>query len=393
MYYAEDKKVELYMKKILTVWLLLFIGLRAESLSEAFIKTEVEGYLRGTYQSHDVENDRVYKDDALGGKLHLETGSFYSFSVGGSIYSSNALFNDDNRGLIPLRGEDYKSYSILGEAYVQSMFGNSLIKIGRQEIETPFAQTDDIGMIPNTFEAAIFENRDIQDTSIFLGQIQRMAGVDAEVVDEFTNINGSNHMQVLGVSYEGIKDLALSAWYYHLKNAEIDNIAYVEANYEKELGVMTYGVGLQYAYQSYLLESDAKVYSGMLNARANQLGLTIATAYSKVKGNGASSGFGGGPFYSNSEYLILDNAGKDGTALWYGVEYDASLIGLSGLTIRLGEVVLNKGNEKKAKEMDLVLSYEVREDIEVHAIASKLKGSKVGEDNAKHLRVFANYNF
>ena len=369
--------------------LFTIVGLEADGLD--WLK--VDGYLRGTYQSHDVNNDKVYKDDAIGGKLHVETDAFYGVSLGASVYSSNALFNDDNKGLVPLRGESHKSYTILGEAYMQLDFGKSILKIGRQEIDTPFAQIDDIGMIPNTFESAIFENRDIEDTTIFLGQIQRMAGVDAEVVDKFTKVNGSKGMQVLGVNYEGIKDLALGAWYYNLKDGEIDSIAYMEANYEKELGAMTYGVGLQYAKESYLNDADAHVYSGTLSATANETGLTLATAYSKAKDNGATSGFGGGPFFSNSEYLILDNAGKDGTALWYGAEYDASKVGIDGLTVGLGHVTLTNEAKKEATQTDLVLSYEMNDAFEIHAIASDLKGHNVGEDDAKHLRVFANYNF
>ncbi len=380
------------MKKV-TLMLFSILSVETESLSSALEQTKVDGYLRGTYQNHDVKNDKVYKDDALGGKLHIETGAFYGVTLGASLYSSNALFNDDNKGLVPLRGESHKSYTILGEAYMQFDFGKSMLKIGRQEIDTPFAQIDDIGMIPNTFESAIFENRDIDDTTIFLGQIQRMAGVDAEVVDRFTKVNGSKGMQVVGVNYEGINDLALGAWYYNLNDAEIDSIAYLEANYEKELGAMTYGVGLQYAKESYLNDADAHVYSGTLSATANKIGVTLATAYSKAKDNGATSGFGGGPFYSNSEYLILDNAGKDGTALWYGAEYDASKVGIDGLTVGLGHVTLTNEAKKEATQTDLVLSYEMNDAFEIHAIASNLKGHNVGEDDAKHLRVFANYNF
>jgi len=379
--------------KRVSLMLFSILGVEAESLSSALEQTKLDGYVRATYQVHDVEDDRTYRDDALGGKLHLETGAFYGVSLGASLYSSNALFNDDNRGLVPLRGESHKSYTILGEAYMKLDFGESRLKVGRQEIETPFAQVDDIGMIPNTFEAVIFENRDIANTTIFLVQIQKMAGVDAEVIDEFTKVNGSNGMQVLGISYEGVKDLALGAWYYNLKDAEIDSIAYLEANYKKELGTMTYGVGLQYAKETYLNEDDANIYSGTLSATANEIGLTLATAYSKAKDNSASSGFGGGPFFSNSEYLILDNAGKDGTALLYSAEYDASKVGIDGLRVGLEYITLTNEAKQEATEADLVLSYEVSDAFEVHAIASNLNAHNVGEDDAKHLRVFANYNF
>ncbi len=232
------------MVKKINLMLLTLLNIKADSLSSALEQIKVDGYIRGSYQVHDVTDDRTYRDDALGGKLHIQTGAFYGLTLGASIYSSNAIFNDDNHGLVPLRGENHKSYSILGEAYMQLDVGKSVLKVGRQEIETPFAQVDDIGMVPNTFESAIFENKSIDNTTIFLGQIQKMAGVDADEVDKFTKVNGSKGMQVLGVNYEGVQNLALGAWYYNLKDNEIDSIAYLEANYEKELGDMTYGVGL-----------------------------------------------------------------------------------------------------------------------------------------------------
>ena len=381
------------MKKTLGILALSAIGLEAGNLAEAFESAKVDGYIRGTYQSHDVKNDKVYEDDALGGKLHFETGTVYGVSAGASFYTSNAIVNDDNKGLVPLRGENYKSYSILGEAYLQAEFGKNLLKVGRQEIETPFAQVDDIGMVPNTFEAAIFESREIENTSIFVGQLQKMAGVDAEVVDTFTKINGSKNVQVVGVIYEGVADLTLAGWYYNLKDGEVEKIAYFEADYEKDLGEISYGLGLQYAKQGYSVGNSANIYGGTVSATVNKLGLTIATAYTEAKGNAATSGFGGGPFFSNSEYLILDNAGKDGKAIWFGTEYNAENIGAKELTVGLGKIILENELGKEATEVDFTASYEISDAAEVHLIYSNLKGANVGEDDAKHLRVFANYNF
>jgi len=382
-----------FARSLLSLTIISVMGLKASSLSLALEKTEVNGYIRATYQSHDVKDDKTYKDDALGGKIHFETGAFKTLSLGASAYASRAIFNDDNHGLVPLRGESHKSYALLGEAYLKSEFGKSMLKVGCQEIETPFAQVDDIGMVPNTFEAAIFENHDIADTTLFLGQIQRMAGVDAEVVDKFTKINGSNHMQVVGLSYEGVKDWTLSGWYYRLKKAEIESIGFLEADYEKVLDDTTFALGFQYGVQDYREQEDTKVYGAMMSATDNRSRLTLGTAYTKVGGNAVSSGFGGGPFYSNSEYLILDNAGREGKALWYGGEYDASHMGYKGLTVGLGKVTLTNEFNQEATETDLVLSYELDDAFEIHAIASALNGANVGEDEAKHLRIFANYNF
>jgi hypothetical protein len=295
--------------------------------------------------------------------------------------------------LIPLRGESDKSYSILGEAYLKGQFGKTMIKIGRQEIETPFVQMDDIGMVPNTFEAFWVENRDIEDTTIVLGQIQKMAGVDADVIDRFTRINGDKNIQVVGVTYEGVENLTLLGWYYNLEDGEVDKIAYLEADYESSLNGFGYGVGVQYAKESYSVGDTADVVGATISGTIESIGLTLSTAYTKSSNNSAYSGFGGGSFFSNSEYLIIDNAGDEGEALWFGTEWDGEVAGAKGLTLSLGRVRLENRVGEGATELDFVASYEIGKNLEMHLIYSDLDGLSVGEDNAQHIRLFVNQTF
>ncbi len=369
------------------------LSLQADTLEAAFQNAKVDGYLRGGYQYHNLKNDKTHLDYAVGGKLHMETAAISGISGGVSFYNSNSISNDDNSGLVTFRGSNDTSYSILGEAYLKANFGNTMIKIGRQEIETPFAQLDDIGMIPNTFEAAILVNKDIKDTTIFVGNIQKMAGVDAKVVDKFTKINDNKNMQAIGIYYEGIKDISLSGWYYRLKDAEIDNIAYLEADYEGTSNGFGYGFGVQYSQQTYNVGKTANIFGTTVSATLENVGLTLAAAYTRVKGNAATSGFGGGPFFTNSEYLIIDNAGVDGKATWYGAEWNANLIGAKGLSFGLGQFSLEAKTGIKSTETDFIANYEIGDNIEINMIYSDIDGSNVGEDNVKHLRIFANYHF
>jgi hypothetical protein len=355
--------------------------------------TTVDGYIRGTYHNHDIEKDKVYKDDAVGGKLHIETLSMAGISLGASVYASFTMFNDDNRGLIRLRGERHRSYSILGEMYLKSEFDKNILTLGRQELETPFAQMDDVGMIPNTFEAVTLLNNEMENTTLFLGQIQKMSGVDAEVIDEFSKVNGSKNMQILGLSYDGISDLAFSAWYYRLSGAEVDEISYVEATYEKKLGDYLYAWGLQYSKQGHSTKRATSILGAKLSLIAKEMGLTFSTAYNKTKEGSAFSGFGGGPFFSNSEYLILDNAGDNAQAKWMGIELDASVLGLRGLNMGIGKITLETEASQEASEIDFIASYVINNEMEMHMIYSNLKGASIGEDEAKHLRIYANYNF
>ena len=391
---SNNKEKQMY-KIILSTTLLMIMNIviNASTLKNSFKNIKLDGYVRGAYETHHVENDKNYNDGAIGGKLHIQTAPFYNITLGASFYSSNAFGNSDNRGLVPFRGEEANGYALLGEVYIQMIIDKTLFKVGRQEIETPFAQVDDIGMVPNTFEAYILENKDLENTTIFLGQIQKMAGVDASVVDSFTRINGTKNMQTLGLHYEGIENIGIDAWYYRLQDAEVDSITYTEARYTTLLYKLDVEIALQYAKQTYSIDKDAFIYGVSTSFSYESTGLSFGFAYNKAVGNAAFSGFGGGPFFSNSEYLIVDNAGKNASQTWIGAALDASVFGAEGLTFSLGYATLRNETKDKATELDFVSSYEVDKHIEIHVIASTLKGSKLGEDNAKHLRIFMNSTF
>lgn len=376
------------MNKITLSTLLLMITTLTIN-SNTFEDMKTSGYLRTAYEIHAAKKSDAFKDGAIGGKLHIETGAYEGISLGTSFYTSNALDSDDNQGLVPFRGEVDHSYAIVGEAYMQAQFGNTIVKVGRQEIDTPFAQVDDIGVVPNTFEAYILQNIDILDTTLFLGQIQKMAGVDAEVVDVFTPVNAHNNMQAVGATYEGVENLTLSTWYYRMKDAEVDSIAYMEADYETE----RYSIGLQVAKQGYTTGKDATVFGITASTEYAPLGLTFSASYNRAWDNASFSGFGGGPFFANSEYLIPDNAGADGEQSNVGIAWDATTIGIENLSISLNHAILKNQAKQKATETDLVLGYTLGKHFETHLIASNIKGEDVGEDDARHMRVFLNYNF
>jgi len=376
------------MKKVWVYLILLSISLlEAGSLSDALSGTKVDGYIRATYQEHNIKNNKLYKDDALGGKVHIETSPFYGFSLGTSLYSSNALLNNDNSFLSTLRGESEKSYTLLGEGFIQAQFGKNLIKIGRQELDTPFADRDDVGMIPNTFEAGVLINKDLENTTIFLAQIRKMAGSGAEVINEFRKLNNNDYVNLLGVTYGTEEGLNISAWYYSLKNAEVEKIFYTEAMYAENVAGLFYEIELQYAKEKYSVGEDAVIKGGSFALLDR--GLRLSTAYTKVTGNQAFSGFGGGPFVSNAEFLIIDNAGADAKAIRYGAEWQSS----KNLTFGISKVSLTTEDNKEATEMDLLVHYSISENMEMHLIYSKIDTSIVGENDAKHLRIFANYNF
>lgn len=364
-----------------------------EEKAFSFIKT-VNGYIRVGYQNTDISGDTDYTDTALGGKLHIETVSWNGISAGASFYTTNSVGKDEGylsgAGMAFFDGSG-NSYSILGEAYLQGEWGNTTLKAGRQEIDTPFADTDDIGMVPNSFEAVTLVNTDIKETTILLAQVQRMAGVDAEVPGEFKKLNGDDGVQVFGATYEGIEGLSLSGWYYHAN--DLIKVPYLEATYEADLGEVSLGLGAQYAYMDWEGDSAAKVFGATLSAGFSPAGLTLGAAYNKSSDGPADDLFGGGPFFTSSEHLTLPVAGSDGEAVMYTAEWDAGTIGVDGLTLGAGYLTLESDTGLESSELDLVASYAFNDALTLDIFYSDIDDKIESGDELTNLRVFLNYAF
>ena len=354
-----------------------------------FIKT-IDGYIRGGYQA-DGEDAT---DLALGGKLHIETNTWYGLSAGASFYTTNVIGSNDGAG-VPFFDANNKSYSILGEAYIQGNWGNTLIKVGRQELDTPFLDTDDIGMVPNTYEAAFLVNKDIANTTITVAHVERMAGVDVEIDPaEFEDIRNNGYVQLVGVEYEAADNLTLSGWYYNLSNSITTNLIYTDATYTGNNGGFAYELGAQYAHRNLKDNdvSDADIFGAMIDVSFEQVGINIGAAYNTAQDNYATNGFGGGPFYTSAEHLTLREANDDSDAVMLSAGWDASTVGLDGLEFGVGYLMLEAHNGDEATELDLTASYAFNDVLSVDVIYSDVEDD-INGDTFENTRVFVNYSF
>ncbi|MBU1667674.1 OprD family porin [bacterium] len=351
------------MQKVLgSLVALLIIEAEAGSIADTFEKAKVTGQVRtGAVQTEDELGD-TSNTLALGGHLGIKTNPLAGVSAGATFYTTNALFGQDEEAMF--LSSDAKSYSIVGEVYIQADVGNTNIKVGRQIIDTPYADSDDIGMVPNTFEGLRLINQDIPDTTIVLASLDKWSGVDSEQAEKFNNLQTSGDaVLTAGAIYEGLENTTLQAWHYKLDNA---NFNYVEAGYETE----QFSVALQYTDQ----DNSNRAYGVTAGVSLGDLALT--TAYNRVNGE-VSNGFGGGPFFTSSEDHTIAEA-VDQEALLIGVEYV-----VKDLTLGLTHVAFDKGED----ETDYLLSYAFNDVITLDIIHSDMYA------DGQMSRVFANYNF
>ena len=157
----------------------------ADDLSSMFSEGKVSGEIRAFYINRD---DNTKADNqiatAIGGKLLYETGSLNGLSAGVGFYTTNRILkglesSDSTMLNTTLFENDGSSYSILGEAYVkynaENLGSKTSFKFGRQMLNTPLAGADDARMLPNLFEAYVMQNQDIQNTTLVLAHVTKMA--------------------------------------------------------------------------------------------------------------------------------------------------------------------------------------------------------------------------
>ncbi len=159
------------------------------SITEMFTEGEVYGRLRSNMFWWDVDNPKNNSTAdhnvwGLGGSLIYKTGYFHGFGATVGFYGTVPM-HDEN--VFPGTTTNYTkmgkdtfhtradgSEGAMGnfaEAYGEYKNGKTNVKVGRQGIDSVMLATNDTKMIPNTFEAAVIENKDIPNTTVRAGYI------------------------------------------------------------------------------------------------------------------------------------------------------------------------------------------------------------------------------
>lgn len=238
----------------------------ADDLAGAFKDGKVSGQVRAFYinRAYDFQNGTAsdYSRDglALGGKIGFETAPLHGISAGVVFYTSNKLDDESaeakKNDKTLFDGND-DSITYLGQAYLQGKFGNTLVKIGRQQLDTPLAGSDDARMLPTLFEAAVVINSDIKDTTLIGAHVTRVAygtfanaysGGELALVSGYGNradyktgtfqnmgkaalgdAAKDSGVTAVAAIYKGIPGLTLQIWDYYAH--EILNAIYAQADY------------------------------------------------------------------------------------------------------------------------------------------------------------------
>jgi len=369
-----------------------------------------KGQLRTGYIHFSQDGASDTSGYGLAGHYHFYTKRWNGLMIGAEAYTVLNLGINQNPDTVngDFFDEDQKSFILLSQAFLDGKWGNTEIKLGRQTLDTPHADADDIRMMPNYFEAYNITNTDIDNLTLTAGLVRKMAGWENGVnAQQFVNVGetlGTEDIDGIfyaAASYEGIKDLSLSLWYYNYH--DIANVIYAEAGYSYTFSKdATLTLGLQYdgsteTGAALLGKQDANTYGISMELALEETGIHILAAYNQDNSETGAMGLslGGGPFFTSMEDQTLDALGTAGKAWTVGAGFHFSAIGIEGLVagVAYGNFKAEDASLYESNEIDAVIDYNFNDKITVSAALASVDLKAAGKEDYNQIRVIANYNF
>jgi len=263
--------------------------------------------------------DKPNTDDAqaltAGGIMKYESESFNGLKVGFAYYGSHRLggffSREEGKGssILGRKGEDL---NFLGEAYLQYNVAKSMIKVGRQKLSTPLMQNHDLRILPSVYEAAVFQNKDIPDTTIELGHVWSYTGFTSKD-NKFLDQNakwGKDGLAYISIKNSSVKNLSVRAQYITAISDKdktgnkiwISDYRFADAKYLIPIGTNTY-IKAQYGGNSFNQAKSANFPSSDSRLLGAKLGTTfgmfdVTLLVDDVSGN-AFKAIESGPMYSD----------------------------------------------------------------------------------------------
>lgn len=288
---------------------------------------KINGVVRNFYNYRDFETNNNTHSYALGGYIHAETGSFYGVSASATYYVSNDIGTRSNN---PANGNPNlpENVEVLGEAYLQYSMNSTHLRVGRQKVDTPFANPSDSFMIPVTYEAVSVSAETDLGLVMYAHYLDRIKN---RPDDKFRNVskfsanrfNTTSDPGGMGVWIAGarlpIKKTNLEAWGYLVPDQFWFSYLQIDQKVPEILGIMP-SISGQWLHQQE--QGDSILGAVQTNAFGIKLSgnidpVTLTLAWNHVEENSDAFNDGGilspftfstGPIFTNAMVQTMENS-------------------------------------------------------------------------------------
>ena len=371
-----------------------------DSFRNMFTDGKVSGQVRTQFSLYDQKALTQVNTHAtaFGGIIKYELAEFNGFNAAAAVYTSHDIPFLSGSGIHynPELSSSKGSYTDMAEAYINYKYQDFNLKVGRQTLDTPLADSDDIRMIQNTFEAYIASYNYI-GVEFMAGYIDSWQGVDTGLDDGWVSVakDGTNFG---GISYSD--GLEFNLWFYNI--TQQTNALYMDIGLEYKINDdMLLHLGAQYLNETTLGNSQvaADIYGGLFEFVFHDVGFNAVFNQSLKKANKQSfSGTGGGAMYTSMDTMIIDEIANDRDVFAYvlGISYS---IDYFGFIYAHGDFV-GKENSAGIKahilEHDMGFSYDVNDEFllsAIYVISEDKESDMKSQYDFDRVQLMVNYNF
>ena len=207
--------------RLYSFWPLLFspVLLMAESaITDVFEQGTVHGQIK--LFSYDIEkaSDEDAYANAVGGFLKYSTDTNRNFYVTVRFHTSQPVGHNLNPEDTALFNNDKNADALTAnsEAFIGWRSSTRVLKVGNLMLNTPMMNDDTTRIVPWSYQGAAYTGEGIPNTRVQLNYIRQIRSYTS---DEYKKESASGEIgsgiTMLGIQYDGIKDLDIQSYYYY----------------------------------------------------------------------------------------------------------------------------------------------------------------------------------
>jgi len=173
----------------------------------------------------------------------------------------------------------------ISEAYLTYTMGNTMAKVGLQELNTPMVFTEKWNVVSNTFQAVVLVNNDIKNVTLvgaFVGkgnaQNQGGGGQVVQYDGKFDSFHGGAYAAGAVAKVAGVN---AQAWYYNADDVTNAGTTGLDA-YWLEADTKVAGIFLGAQYAGTDLDNAGDLNAFAVKAAGDVMGAHLFAAYSQV---------------------------------------------------------------------------------------------------------------